>query len=472
MGYGHANGMPACFSTFDVSDSGNIMGAAIPKIPTAAVSPASGNAGTYTFYATWADPAHGAPASLSVVLDGACVAMTRELGTDTLNATYKATAPLTAGCHQYAIAGTDATGAAAAYPTTGMLTISVGSTACTADFVAGGAASCSADGGRPARGRAAPAVRPPGRAVRAQAERRRAAPAAAARRGRRRKDGRGRRRRPAARPARAGPLAAPRAGQTGGTARGRQRQRSRLQRLQLRCRRPRRTGGNGLAVRRLVSRSLLRRRARTPDMRAAAVCARLAARPPMSNEPSLSAFRTVPRTGVIYVTTEASRRGFHPGDPDLVQPRAGTARDRAAAGRAAARGAGRHRRRRSRVRAHPRHLGAARGDRRALQPALPARHAVPVQRRERQRLGRRTGGADARRGQPGPRQPGALPSRLHRVRRAAGHLQGVHRDPDPAGRRARLRVHRRRPAPRGRGPRPLGAAAVEPVQPHRQAGAR
>ncbi|MFL5308629.1 MAG: pyridoxal phosphate-dependent aminotransferase [Polyangia bacterium] len=35
----------------------------------------------------------------------------------------------------------------------------------------------------------------------------------------------------------------------------------------------------------------------------------------MSNEPNLSAFRTVPRTGVIYVTTEASRRGFHPGDP-------------------------------------------------------------------------------------------------------------------------------------------------------------
>jgi hypothetical protein len=147
MGYGHANGTPACFSTFDVSDSGNIKNATIPKIPTAAVSPASGNAGTYTFYATWADPAHGAPAALNVVLDGACLAMTRELGTDTLNATYKATAPLTTGCHQYAITGIDATGAAAAYPTTGMLTISVGSTACTADFIAGGAASCSADAG-------------------------------------------------------------------------------------------------------------------------------------------------------------------------------------------------------------------------------------------------------------------------------------------------------------------------------------
>jgi hypothetical protein len=28
-----------------------------------------------------------------------------------------------------------------------------------------------------------------------------------------------------------------------------------------------------------------------------------------------SAFRTVPRTGVIFVTTEASRRGYQPDDP-------------------------------------------------------------------------------------------------------------------------------------------------------------
>lgn len=33
-------------------------------------------------------------------------------------------------------------------------------------------------------------------------------------------------------------------------------------------------------------------------------------------ERSFSAFRPVPRTGVIYVTTEASRLGFHPGDPE------------------------------------------------------------------------------------------------------------------------------------------------------------
>jgi N-succinyldiaminopimelate aminotransferase len=33
-------------------------------------------------------------------------------------------------------------------------------------------------------------------------------------------------------------------------------------------------------------------------------------------EPHFSAFRPVPRTGVIYVTTEAMKVGFHPGDPE------------------------------------------------------------------------------------------------------------------------------------------------------------
>ena len=35
----------------------------------------------------------------------------------------------------------------------------------------------------------------------------------------------------------------------------------------------------------------------------------------MSDDGTLSAFRAVPRTGVIYVTTEAAKRGFNPGDP-------------------------------------------------------------------------------------------------------------------------------------------------------------
>ena len=36
---------------------------------------------------------------------------------------------------------------------------------------------------------------------------------------------------------------------------------------------------------------------------------------PMSDEATFSAFRPVPGTGVIYVTTEAAKRGFRPGNP-------------------------------------------------------------------------------------------------------------------------------------------------------------
>jgi hypothetical protein len=151
MGYGHAEGA-ACFSTFDVSDSGNMTGATIPKLPTAAVrGPANNGAGSYAFYATWADPALGAPASLTVVIDGACTAMAREMGTDTLNATYKASSTLAAGCHNYFMVARDKGGAALTYPTTGAITIPVGSaTACATDFLTTApAATCVADGGAP-----------------------------------------------------------------------------------------------------------------------------------------------------------------------------------------------------------------------------------------------------------------------------------------------------------------------------------
>ena len=148
MGYGHATGTKECYSPFDVSDSGNIKNATIPKIPTAAVTPVSGAAGTFTFYSTWADPSLGAPASINVVVDGNCTALTRELGTDTLNATYKGTAALTAGCHNYYILARDASGTAATYPTTGAITLTVGSSTCSSDYLATApTASCAADGG-------------------------------------------------------------------------------------------------------------------------------------------------------------------------------------------------------------------------------------------------------------------------------------------------------------------------------------
>jgi hypothetical protein len=148
MGYGHATGTKECYSPFDISDSGSIKNATIPKIPTAAVTPVSGAAGTFTFYSTWADPALGTPSSIDVVIDGSCTALTRELGTDTLNATYKGTATLAAGCHNYFILARDASGTAVTYPTSGAITVAVGSSTCSSDYLATApAASCAADGG-------------------------------------------------------------------------------------------------------------------------------------------------------------------------------------------------------------------------------------------------------------------------------------------------------------------------------------
>ena len=147
MGYGHASGAN-CWKSFDVGDSGNLKNATIPKIPTAAVSPAGGAAGTFTFYSTWADPSLGAPAAIDVVIDGNCTALSRELGTDKLNATYKGTATLTSGCHNYFILARDASGATVTYPTTGAITLTVGSSTCSSDYVATApAASCAGDGG-------------------------------------------------------------------------------------------------------------------------------------------------------------------------------------------------------------------------------------------------------------------------------------------------------------------------------------
>ncbi len=155
----------------------------------------------------------------------------------------------------------------------------------------------------------------------------------------------------------------------------------------------------------------------------------------------------------------------------VVQPRAGAARDRAAPRRARRVHAVPVARGRSGVRAGPGPLGAARGDRRPLQPALPQGPAVAVPRRERLHLGRRPHLAHARGGQPRAREPRPLPPRLHRLRGAARPLPDLHAHPHPARGRARLRLHRRRPAARDHRARPLGAAHLEPVQPHRQAGA-
>jgi hypothetical protein len=142
MGFGHANN-GGCWSTFDVSDSGND-NVTVPAIPTAAIDPVRGPANMpYRLYATWADPGQGAPKSLNVVVDGACHAMALELGDPTRNATYTSDVTLAAGCHTYWVLGRGGGGARVTYPSSGAITVSVGGVACAAEFVAQApAASC------------------------------------------------------------------------------------------------------------------------------------------------------------------------------------------------------------------------------------------------------------------------------------------------------------------------------------------
>jgi hypothetical protein len=128
MGAGRAGGS-SCWASFDIIDQGFQSGVVIPKIPTASVKPVRGAAGaTYTYYATWADPLGGMPLGISVVIDGTCHAMTRELGSASLNSTWVYAAALTAGCHSYFFVARDAASATVEYPTTGTLVVGAGAT--------------------------------------------------------------------------------------------------------------------------------------------------------------------------------------------------------------------------------------------------------------------------------------------------------------------------------------------------------
>jgi len=149
VGFGHSSGTTgACWPTFDVGDFASAKPTPA-KIASAAPKPYAGNAGTFRVYATWTDPAGGAPKDLSVSVDGKCATMTKELGDPKLNATYYADVPLVAGCHPVFVVGHDAGGARWAYPTTTAFTIAVGSGTCAVEM-AQPASDC--DAGNPGGG--------------------------------------------------------------------------------------------------------------------------------------------------------------------------------------------------------------------------------------------------------------------------------------------------------------------------------
>ena len=173
---------------------------------------------------------------------------------------------------------------------------------------------------------------------------------------------------------------------------------------------------------------------------------------------------------MVYVTKEATARGYRTGDPDWSnlgqgQPETGPLPGAPPRVEAIAIDPADH------------YYAPVAGVRSCARPwprsttsSVPAGHAVAVHGRERGDLRRRPSGPDAGRGLARPGQPRPLPARLHGLRRAARHLPAGHADPDPPAPRAGLRLRRRRPAARGPRPRPLGAAVLEPLQPHGQAG--
>ena len=138
------------------------------------------------------------------------------------------------------------------------------------------------------------------------------------------------------------------------------------------------------------------------------------------------------------------------GDPDWCNLGQGQPETGDAARRAAARArACRSRVGRSGVRAGRRPVGAARGDRRPLQPPLPPRHAVAVLAPRTSRLRRRPRGAHARRRERSATSTSATSCPTTRRTRSCSTSSGRSRAiPILLERRARLRVLRRRSAPR------------------------
>lgn len=133
VGAGFANG-GSCWPTFYYSDYGVINGLQTARIPSGIHRPETGNAGTdFTFYANYYDPA-GPPSQMSVVIDGACQAMTSELGAGG-NRTYTGNTTMADGCRQYYFLAIDAAGNRSTFPEAGSLQVAVGgSGACPGDY--------------------------------------------------------------------------------------------------------------------------------------------------------------------------------------------------------------------------------------------------------------------------------------------------------------------------------------------------
>ena len=106
------------------ADYGRVSGVKVPRIPSAAHRPESGDAMTrFEFRANYYDRA-GDPTSIGVVIDGTCHPMEPELGASG-NRTYLYTSTLGSGCHEYYFLANAAGGVPVSYPGAGAFVMSV-----------------------------------------------------------------------------------------------------------------------------------------------------------------------------------------------------------------------------------------------------------------------------------------------------------------------------------------------------------
>ena len=121
----------ACgFHSETFADYGHVAGLVTPRIPSAGHRPETGDAATpFSFHANYYDPA-GDPTAIDVVVDGACRAMSVELGAAG-NRTYLHAGSFAPGCHEYYFLARDRAGARVTYPESGAYVFSVaGGPAC------------------------------------------------------------------------------------------------------------------------------------------------------------------------------------------------------------------------------------------------------------------------------------------------------------------------------------------------------
>lgn len=157
VGVGHFRLSGGCSSPYWVGD---FAGGAItvPRLVSSAHYPKSGSTATdFTFWVSYYHPGGSMPSKAELVVAGACRPMSLEFGTAE-NGTFRFDGTLPSGCHPYYFQFVDSTGVRHTYPTTGSLTVSVGST-CATEYVAtqqpcgGGADAGTPDAGTPDAGR-------------------------------------------------------------------------------------------------------------------------------------------------------------------------------------------------------------------------------------------------------------------------------------------------------------------------------